>query len=139
MQHTPTVSRADVERIVTRDYPEPDRAEALQILANYGGQTHHRENDRGHLDTLKLAAGDIESLRREVENACCDYRDTMLAAEYPGYAKHMFRINTLSAEERSCLRAAVERCKQIFSVRCNAAVSHFNAAVSTFCSFLYVL
>ena len=36
---------------------------------------------------LKCADGNIALLEREVENACCDYRDVLSAAEYPAYTR----------------------------------------------------
>jgi len=36
----------------------------------------------------------------ETENACSDYRDTMLSAEYPHYGRKMFHIDKLPPDER---------------------------------------
>ena len=33
------------------------------------------------------------------QQAKCDFRDTLLAAEYPGYMKALFRIERLPREE----------------------------------------
>ncbi|MEM8954706.1 MAG: hypothetical protein AAGD22_11185 [Verrucomicrobiota bacterium] len=99
-QHIPTVSRADVERIAVRDFPEHQVSKVLQTLSAFGLEVHHREIERVHLDILKLANGNFDRLVLETENACGDYRDTMLAAEYPNYAKKMFRVDTLSADQR---------------------------------------
>jgi hypothetical protein len=100
MQHIPSVSSLDVDRVVDRDFPRNLREEAKKILSRYGAEPFHREVDRVRLAALKLASGDLASLRHEVENACCDYRDTLLAAEYPAYAKKLSRMDSLSAEER---------------------------------------
>ena len=99
-QHIPNVSRADVERVAARDFPANQVSEVLKALSAYGAESYHRETDRVHLDILKLADGDLDQIDRETENACCDYRDKMLAAEYPNYGKKMFRIDKLSADER---------------------------------------
>jgi len=99
-QHIPDVSRADVERVVARDFPPEQVPQVLAAISTYGTESYHREVDRVHLDILKLAAGEFEQIARETENACCDYRDTMLAAEYPNYGKKMFRIDKLPHEER---------------------------------------
>lgn len=36
---------------------------------------------------LKLADGNLEALRREVDTAKSDYRDTLVYAEYPGFMR----------------------------------------------------
>lgn len=92
-QHIPRVSRADVERIVARDFPSHQVSQVLKALSAYGRRTHHREVDRVHLDILKLAAGDMNRITRETENACGDYHDTMASAEYPNFGKKRFRID----------------------------------------------
>ena len=99
-QHIPKVNRQDVERVIEREFVSEKRSEVCQLLGFYGRESFHREVDRVHIDVLKLADGDIEKLKREIEGACCDYRDTMLAAEYPNYAKKMFRIDKLPNDER---------------------------------------
>ena len=99
-QPTPTVTRADVERVVRRDFPADQFDSVMSVLAEYGAETWHRELDRVHLAVLKLAAGSLEGLRREIETATCDYRDALANAEYPAYMKKTFRISKLPAEER---------------------------------------
>ena len=99
-QHIPDVSRADVERVAARDFPAEQVPQVLIALSSYGTESYHREIDRVHLDILKLAAGEFDRIAQETDNACCDYRDTMLAAEYPNYGKKMFRIDKLPLEER---------------------------------------
>ena len=99
-QHIPDISRADVVRIAARDFPAEQVNQVLTALSSYGTESYHREVDRVHLDILKLAAGDFDRIAQETDNACCDYRDTMLAAEYPNYRKKMFRIDKLPPEER---------------------------------------
>jgi hypothetical protein len=100
MQHIPTVSDKDVERIIIRDFSIDFHREVRQILSRYGVESYQREVDRVRLATLKLASGEIGQLIHEVENACCDYRDSILAAEYPAYGKKMFKIDSLSPKER---------------------------------------
>lgn len=70
------------------------------MLDGYGTDDGDREADRVHLAVLKLAAGSIERLRSEVENAKSDYRDVLGGAEYPGYMKRLLRIQKLSSDER---------------------------------------
>jgi len=100
MQYIPTVSSEDVERIIIRDFSIDSHDEVRQILFRYGTESYQREVDRVRLAILKLASGDIGQLRHKLENACCDYRDTILAAEYPSYCKKMFKIDSLPPEER---------------------------------------
>lgn len=95
-QPTPKVSRADVERIVRRDYGAGAVRRALAILDEYCG-----DNDAGRsrvqLAVLKLASGSEEKLRQEIEKAKFDYRDVLGPAEYPAYHGGFPR---LSKEER---------------------------------------
>jgi hypothetical protein len=99
-QPTPNVSRADVERVVRREFPASEFSEILVILDEYGVEDYQRERDRIQLAVLKLARGNRENLRREIEGAKYDYRDTLLSAEYPGYGKKMFRLDKIPAEKR---------------------------------------
>jgi hypothetical protein len=99
-QPTPKVSRADVERIVRRDYPEEEFLDVLNVLGEYGTEDYHREKERVQLAVLKLARGSPEKLRREIEGAKCDYRDVLAPAEYPDYSKKIFRIDELPKEEQ---------------------------------------
>lgn len=99
-QHIPTVDRADVERIVARDFPAELRPQVLQALAAYGTESYQREPHRVHLDILKLAGSDLARVVQETENAGCDYRDTILSAEYPNYGRKMFHIDKLPQVER---------------------------------------
>ena len=98
-QPTPSVTRADVERVVRRDFPVDCLSEVLAWLDGYGTDAGHREPDRVHLAILKLAVGNLERVRSEIENAKRDYRDVLGAAEYPGYMKRLFRIQDLPSAE----------------------------------------
>lgn len=99
-QPHPTVTGADVERIVRRDFPADRIVEVLVMLDEYGKETWQREPHRVRLAALKLAAGDIKRLRYEIEAAKRDYRDVLGPAEYPGYTKRMFRIGELAQDEQ---------------------------------------
>jgi hypothetical protein len=99
-QPTPTVTAADVERIVRRDFPADRTAEVLAMLEEYGTEEWQRETHRVRLAVLKLAAGDLGRLRYELEGAKRDYRDVLGPAEYPGYTRRMFRIDKLPQEEQ---------------------------------------
>jgi hypothetical protein len=97
-QPIPNVTADDVERIVRRDFP-PDRiGEALAILGEFISENPYRVR----LAALKLAAGKIERLRYEVDRANYDYRDVLVAAEYPGYWK---QVPTSPAEEQRIIDA----------------------------------
>jgi len=54
-QPTPTVTAADVERIVRRDFPAERTAEVLAMLDEYGTEEWQRETHRVRLAALKLA------------------------------------------------------------------------------------
>ena len=86
-QPVPNVSRADVERIVSREYPIPERGRALAILDEY--QSEGGDPSRVQLAVLKLAAGDVAALRRGIETAKRDYRDVLACAEYPRYSREI--------------------------------------------------
>lgn len=100
MQPTPQVTAQDVDRVVRRDFPGVPLAGIYSILARYGEDSFHRETDRVRLAVLKLASGDVSRLKTEIEGATCDYRDTLAAAEYPGYSKKMFHIDRLAETEK---------------------------------------
>ena len=70
------------------------------MLDEYGGETWQREPHRVRLAVLKLAAGSMERLRREVESAKRDYRDVLAPAEYSGYTKRMFHLKELPQDEQ---------------------------------------
>ena len=98
-QPTPNVASADVERIVRRDFPADRNAELLAMLNEYGRDVSQLEPFRVRLAVLKLAAGNIERLRYEIEGAKCDYRDVLGPAEYPGYCKRVRRSGDLPPNE----------------------------------------
>jgi hypothetical protein len=99
-QPTPSVSEADVERVLTRDFSDTDLPAARAIVLDYGRESHEIEPDRVRLAALKLAAGDVQALRRHVDVAKMDFRDALLAAEYPKAGKFLSRMDRLSAEKR---------------------------------------
>jgi hypothetical protein len=85
-QPVPNVAPADVERIVRRDFPEQVE-HVMEILRDYGAEDSQREVDRVRLAILKLANGDLQKLRQQLNVAKCDYRDVLAPAEYPGYLR----------------------------------------------------
>jgi hypothetical protein len=48
------------------------------------------------LAALKLASGDLDLLRKQIAAAGRDYRDVLVAAEYPEYWKAKFASKRLS-------------------------------------------
>ena len=97
-QPTPSVSDADVERVVKRDFPADARAEVFSILHEYGVEEWQREPVRVRLAVLKLANGSMERLRLEIKGAKSDYRDVLAPAEYPSYMQRYGK--NLSMEEK---------------------------------------
>ena len=79
------MTRADVERIVRRDFPSEDFATVMALLDEYGTKPHDREKHRVHLAVLKLADGSADELLCEIQTAKVDYRDVLKGAEYPSY------------------------------------------------------
>jgi hypothetical protein len=100
VQPHPSVSRADVERVVRRDFAPDEFEHVMTALDEYGTKDWQRERDRVQLAVLKLAAGTFDGLHRYINLAKLDYRDVLAPAEYPGYTKKMFRIDRLPAQER---------------------------------------
>ena len=87
-QPTPKVSRAEVLRVIRRDFPSVMEADVLAVLDRYGRSDWQQECARVQLAILKLAQGDIGALRQHTDIACSDYRDVLAAAEYPAYSRH---------------------------------------------------
>jgi hypothetical protein len=91
-QPIPDVNSADVERVVRRDFPEEQFANAMEMLNEYGTERWHREQPRVWLAVLKLANCSVEALRRYVDAAKADYRDVLSWAEYPAYSRKVFGV-----------------------------------------------
>jgi hypothetical protein len=100
-QPVPSISRADVERIVRRDFPADREREVFALLGEYGKDSWHRERDRVHLAALKLAESSEEQLRLQIAAAKSDYRDVVGAAEYPGQMRRRWSdLHALPQEEQ---------------------------------------
>ncbi len=84
MQRVPRVSRRDVLRVIRREFPGEPFDAVLALLDRYGAEAWERERDRVQLAALKLAAGSVAELERQVAAAKRDYRDAIAQAEYPG-------------------------------------------------------
>jgi hypothetical protein len=59
---------------------------------------------RVQLAALKLAAGSISALKREIQTAKCDFRDVLCGAEYPRYSREI----AFSDAPESVKRAVIE-------------------------------
>jgi len=101
-QPIPDVTQDDVERIVRRDFPAIKFEDVIAILAEYATQ-----GDGGairvRLAALKLADGDLDSLRKHIATANRDYRDVLVVAEYPEFWKATSRVHTLPRSEHERL------------------------------------
>ena len=87
-----------------------DRQRAHEALAQYGVERCEREPERVRLAILKTCEGSIDRLVRLVRAAKQDYRDALVAAEYPEEANASWaRRPNLSEEERRRLAEIRER------------------------------
>lgn len=101
-QRVPTVTRADVERVIRRDYPSQDPAVVVEILDDADTRGRHRVQ----LAALKLADGDLAQLREHIRMARRDYRDVLAAAEYPLAMARWREIDKMSDEARDSIHDA---------------------------------
>jgi len=86
-QPAPQIKPGDIDRIVRRDFQKSQFDAVLSLLGEYGFEKWHRESDRVKAAVLKLANGKLDALRRHLDVAKRDYRDVLVAAEYPEYAR----------------------------------------------------
>jgi hypothetical protein len=90
-----------VERIVRRDFPGEQFDSVMAVLNDYAAGPLPRECSRVELAALKLAQGDLDSLRHHIARAERDYRDVLAAAEYPEYMRAgMFQVRNLRRKEQ---------------------------------------
>jgi hypothetical protein len=94
-QPTPSVTEADVERIVRRDYPANVAGEILELIATVSV----REKPRVVLACLKIANGDLDRLRANLSDASGYCRELLGEAEYPLATKRWSRIQSLPEDE----------------------------------------
>lgn len=95
-QYVPTVSESDIERIVRRDYSSEVHPAIHEMIQG----VEVIEKARVILACLKNSNGNFQKLEGELKNASGWWREIILEAEYPNYAKKMFRIDRLPATER---------------------------------------
>jgi hypothetical protein len=77
----PQATQADIERVVRRDFPAEQYSD---VMATLGGLDSRWEGVRVRLAALKLAEGNMEALKKQIAIANRDFRDVLVAAEYPG-------------------------------------------------------
>jgi hypothetical protein len=94
-QPHPEVTSQDVERIVRRDFPDAQFADVMAMLKEYSSQWEGGTL-RVQAAALKLANGNLDSLKMQVTSANRDYRDVIVAAEYPGYWKAKNNVRDFS-------------------------------------------
>ena len=72
-----------VLRKIKKLWPDADPQEILDLLNEYGTESHETGRERVHLAILKLSGGDRERLPELVKMAKTDFRDVLAYAEYP--------------------------------------------------------
>jgi multidrug efflux pump subunit AcrA (membrane-fusion protein) len=97
------VTAADVERIVRRDFSEGQFVTVMAILDEYDPSKSESGRSRVQLAALKLAGGDTDKLRINIDAAKRDYRDVLVPAEYPQHSTSGFRGRKPPARERQKL------------------------------------
>ena len=71
-------------RVLARLFPEPTlRREVLDILEVYGREDFHQEVERVRLGVLRISGTDLGKIQQNTNLACSDFRDLLVAAEYP--------------------------------------------------------
>ena len=63
------------------------REAAMAILRQYGVERHERESERVWLAVLKISGNDLAQISRNTALAKQDFRDILVAAEYPNQAR----------------------------------------------------
>lgn len=104
-QPTPTVTDADVQRVVKRDFAPQSCGKVLALLE----QCRVVEAARTRLAILKLADGDMAALVHFLAVACDDYRSVIMAAEYPESLSYMVSGRPKDRTERDVWMADWEQ------------------------------
>jgi hypothetical protein len=100
-QPVPDVTPEDVTRVIRRDFAESQFDAALAVVREYSGmQGSERGRARVQLAALKLAKGDLDSLRVQIGVARQDYRDALATAEYPEYSGRGFQVRDLPVADQ---------------------------------------
>jgi hypothetical protein len=96
-QFIPQVTQEDVERVLQRDFSAEHWREIREMIQ----KVRVREKDRVMLACMKVAAGDVQKLKRNLNEAAGYYREIVGEAEYPFYVKKIFRIDKLNEKEKA--------------------------------------
>ena len=94
--YTPKVFKGDVERIIRRDYSESDESAVWELLMHYGSG----ESYRVYAAALKEGAGELDRLRSMIDLANSDYRDLLVAAEYPAQKRNGCLATTVPSQSK---------------------------------------
>ena len=98
-ERTPEVGEQDVERILCRDYPEANLEEIWEAIR----QLQVREKWRVVLARLKNAAGSVNALRKQLDEAPGYYRESIAEAENPDATRRWSRLDELPQAERQSI------------------------------------
>ncbi len=96
-QFIPQVTQEDIERVLQRDFSAEHWREIREMIQ----KVRVREKDRVMLACMKVAAGDVQKLKRNLNEAAGYYREIVGEAEYPFYVKKIFRIDKLNEKEKA--------------------------------------
>ena len=105
-QPVASVTAADVERLVARDFAPAEQPTVWALLRSYGVESYEREVDRVRAALLRVADGRVGALEEAVRLAKEDYRDALVMAEYPLFWKRTAETPELREHERAELHAA---------------------------------
>lgn len=93
-------NKETVERIIRRDFAEPEWDRVSSLLEQYGCKPHHLEKHRTQLSVLKLANGCLRDVEIHVKIACVDFRDVLAPAQEPNlFARGFLGMSLASKEE----------------------------------------
>jgi hypothetical protein len=67
--------------LIRRYFPEDKIPDVLEILALYGVESWHREQERGKRDAIIISRGSLEKLKTTILLAMTDYRDILIGEE----------------------------------------------------------
>jgi hypothetical protein len=96
-QFIPQVTQEDIERVLQRDFSAEHWREIREMIQ----KVRVREKDRVMLACMKVAAGDVQKLKRNLNEAAGYYREIVGEAEYRFYVKKIFRIDKLNEKEKA--------------------------------------
>ncbi|MDA9317121.1 hypothetical protein N9Q58_04315 [Polaribacter sp.] len=101
-QKIPNIKDAVIKRIVEREFSSVKFTKIEGILKRYQSRNSKGMN-RIYAAILKLSNGNIELIKKYVEQANSDYRDIIALAEYPNYSKYDFDENLSKEKEKQLI------------------------------------